>query len=65
MYGVPVSVICAGEHVVCVASIQYERSALKLKIRRDQRRKECIQIAGYLRMCLGGKVGMNSVSDAY
>lgn len=63
MYGVPV--ICASEHVVCVASIQDEKYPGTEDQKTPEKKTECIQIAGYLRMCLGGKVGMNSVSDAY
>lgn len=64
MYGVPVSVICASEHAVCVASIQDEKYT-GTEDQKGPEKRECIQIAGYLRICLGGKVGMNSVSDAY
>lgn len=49
----------------CVLIPPRMRNALKLKIRRDQRRNSVH--AGYLRICLGGKVEREiwHVSDAY
>lgn len=60
-----VSVFCAGEHVVSVASTQDEKYTETEDQKRPEKKTACMQIAGYLRKCLGEKVGMDSVCDAY
>lgn len=58
MYEVPVSVFCAGEHVVWVASTQDEKCTETEDQKKPEKKTACMQIAGYSRMCLGGKVRM-------
>lgn len=55
MYEAPVSVFYAGEHVVCVASTQDEKCTETKDQKRPEKKTACMQIAGYLRVCLGGK----------
>lgn len=56
MYEAPVSAFCAGEHVVCVASTQDEKYTETEDQKRPEKKTVCMQTAGYLRVCLGGKV---------
>lgn len=66
MYEAPVSVSCAGEYVVCVASTQDEKRTETEDQKWPEKKTVCMQIAGYLSV-LGresGKGNMNSVSEA-
>lgn len=50
---------------MCVASTQDEKCTETEDQKRPEKKIACMQIAGYLKMCLGGKVGMNGIFDAY
>ena len=59
MCGVLVSVdsICAGEHVVCIASTQDEKCTETEAQKGPEKKMACNQIVGYPRICLGGQSG--------